>query len=107
MDSDGQNSLAELAKLLPTTTSRQRKPLRCVVSEAIRDGLISDIPTALVDNDKVASMLEADYTRASAQLDSILAEEAGAEEMLERRKFLQDNAPVTSEDQELLAEVCY
>ena len=98
-------ALADIAKLIPANSSRFRKPLRCVITEAIRDELVSDVPTGLVENTRVASMLEADFIKASAALDLAMEEQEGAEQMLERRIFLQSNPPVTPEDTECLQKV--
>ena len=100
-----EHSLAELSKLLPGTISKTRKALRCVVTEAVRDRLISDVPKGLVENERVTKMLEADFKHSSDALDTAMAEQAGAEQMRERRIFLESNLPVTPEDQDLLAEV--
>ena len=106
MDSEvGSASLADLAKLLPAAITNKRKPLRCVVTEAVRDKLISDIPSGLVENDKVTRMLEEDFKHASEALDVAMAEQAGAEQMRDRRSYLETNPPVTPEDADLLKEV--
>ena len=98
MDSDvGSSSLADLAKLLPTAI-KSRKPLRCVVTEAVKDKLISDVPSGLVENERVTRMLESDFRHASEALDVAMAEQAGAEQMRDRRAFLETNQPVTAED---------
>ena len=104
MDTES-TALADIAKLLPANNSRFRKPLHCVITEAIRDELVSDIPSGLVENSRVATMLEDDFLQASKSLDQAMEEQHGAEQMLERRIFLQDNPPVTTEDAEYLTKV--
>ena len=63
MDSETTSQhLADLASLLPTTASKIRKPLRCVVTEAIRDELLPDIPSNLVENSKITQMLDYEFS---------------------------------------------
>ena len=102
---DNSAALTELAKLLPTAAAKNRKPLRCIVTEAVRDSLIHDVPTGLVENDKVSLMLESDYLRASQALDEAMSNQAGAEEALNRRVFLETSPPENDEDRDYLKKV--
>ena len=98
-------AIAELVTALPTSTNRLRKPLRCIVTEAVRDKKIQDVPTGLVENDNVASMLEQDYQRASLNLNELMESQAGAEMALQRRQQLETEQPVNENDQLYLQKV--
>ena len=98
-------TLVELVKQLPSSSAKYRKPLRCVITEAVRDKKIADVPAGLVENDNVAAMLEQDFHADSKNLTTVMESQAGAEEALARRIFLETNPPINQDDQIFLQKV--
>ena len=52
------------------------------------------------------AVLRQDFEDQAQRLEDLIANQLGAEIKFKRRKWLEDNEPVNSDDQTLLAKVC-